>query len=225
MSIRRVTCPACGAAANAPAAMANVKCPGCGTVWNVNNPVVPKKQAAQAEGGEKTEPEGRSEVTVAMFAGLVGGVMLLMMMIGLFVFLLGGKPDPKSSTAEAQVEDTIKPAIPEEYRVVNLPEEARKRLYDDYRKVARTTVEKPLILPQGTRPRQSLEDMLQKTFDRELMRFAALHDISVDDVKEVIKEGDAKQWDDRPRSHAVRDGRRVYPEEMSEGWEKNPNRK
>jgi hypothetical protein len=61
--------------------------------------------------------------------------------------------------------------------------------------------------------------MLQKTFDRELMRFAALHDITVDDVKEVIKEGDAKGWDGRPRSNAVRDGKRVYTKEMSEGYE------
>ena len=79
----------------------------------------------------------------------------------------------------------------------------------------------------GTAVRQSLdlEEMLQKTFDRELMRFAALHDITVDDVKEVIKEGDAKVWDDSPRSNAVRDGRRVYAKEKSEGWKRNPNRK
>jgi hypothetical protein len=71
-----------------------------------------------------------------------------------------------------------------------------------------------------------MEDMLQKTFDRELTRFAALHDITLDDVKEVIKEGDAKVWDDSPRSNAVRGGKRVYPKEMSEGWElQNPNRK
>jgi hypothetical protein len=66
--------------------------------------------------------------------------------------------------------------------------------------------------------------MLQATYDREMMRFAALHDITVDDVKEVIKEGDANVWDDSPRSNAVRDGKRVYTKEMSEGWEKNPNR-
>ncbi len=82
-----------------------------------------------------------------------------------------------------------------------------------------------MILPQGTKARASLEDMLQKTYDRELMHFAALHDITVDDVKEVIKEGDAKVWDDSPRSNAVRDGKRVYTKEMSEGWQRNPNRK
>jgi hypothetical protein len=124
-----------------------------------------------------------------------------------------------------EVEETIKPATPEPYRIINLPEEQRRRIYNDYRKVARTTVEKPLVLPQGSKPRQSLEDMLQKTYDRELTHFAALHDITVADVQEVIKEGDAKVWDDSPRSNAVRDGKRVYSKEMSEGWELNPNRK
>ena len=140
------------------------------------------------------------------------------------LFLLNRPTDP-SQLSVVEVEETIKPATPEPYREIRLPEDTRRRIYNDYRQVARTTVETPLILPQGTKARASLEDMLQKTYDRELMRFAALHDISVDDVKEVIKEGDAKVWDDSPRSNAVRDGKRVYTKEMSEGWQRNPNRK
>lgn len=159
-----------------------------------------------------------------MFAGLVGGGMLLMAMVGVVAMLLHRTPEP-SETAATEVEETIKPAIPEPYREIRLPEATRKRIYNDYRKVARTTVETPLVLPQGTKMRASLENTLQLTYERELSRFAALHDITVDDVKEVIKEGDAKVWDSSPRSNAVRDGKRVYTKEMSEGWQKNPNRK
>lgn len=148
---------------------------------------------------------------------------MMIAMIGLAIVILNREPSP--ATATSQVEETIKPLEPEPYRVVNLPEATRKRIYKDYRAVARTSVEKPLAVPQGTKVRQNLEVMLQQTFDRELMRFAALHDITVDDVKEVIKEGDAKVWDGSPRSHAVRDGKRVYAREKSEGWKMNPNRK
>ena len=105
----------------------------------------------------------------------------------------------------------------------DLSEEMRKKVYLDYRSVARTTLEKPLPLPQGSPPRQALEDMLQKTFDREIMRFAALHRITVEDIHEVIKEGDAKQWDPSPRSNATRNGKRLYPEEMSRGWKPSAN--
>jgi hypothetical protein len=224
MSIRRVNCPGCDLAVNVPAAMANVKCPSCATVWNVNNPAAAQKSAAAKKAA--AEPAAKSDeknntANAAMIAGLVGGVMMLFAILGLGLILLNRQPPP---TPVAEVEETIKPAIPEEYRVIRLPEEHRRRIYKDYRGVARTTVEKPLILLQGTKPRKMLEDMLQATYDREMMRFAALHDITVDDVKEVIKEGDANVWDDSPRSNAVRDGKRVYTKEMSEGWEKNPNR-
>jgi hypothetical protein len=224
MSIRRVNCPGCDLAVNVPAAMANVKCPSCATVWNVNNPAAAQKSAeakkAAAEPAAKSD-EKNNTANAAMIAGLVGGVMMLFAILGLGLILLNRQPPP---APVAEAEETIKPAIPEKYRVINLPEEHRKRIYKDYRTVARTTVEKPLILPQGTKVRQSLENMLQKTFDRELLAFSALHDITVDDVQEVIKEGDAKVWDGSPRSNAVRDGKRVYTEEMSEGWGKNPNR-
>ncbi len=217
MSIRRVTCPQCGTTANVPAAMASVKCPSCGTVWNANDssaaPTQPTpSESSQTNLGPVDSPGDAS--SVALLAGLVGGAMLMMAMIGLLVFLLGRPAD--STQVSAEVEETIKPATPEPYREIDLPEETRRRIYSDYRKMARTTVEQPLPLPQGGAARASLEDMLQKTHDRELMHFAALHDITVDDVKEVIKEGDAKVWDDSPRSNAVRDGKRVYPKEPND---------
>lgn len=242
MAIRRVTCPGCGAAANVPATMTNAKCPECGMVWNLNsavanvartaatNPAAGHAGAVIAGGAKRAEQdvmlpeENDSTATAALVAGLVGGGMMLLAMIGLVAFLVSRPPDPSLASA-VEVEETVKPATPEPYRVIKLPEEHRRRIYNDYRTVARTTVEKPLILPQGTKARASLEDMLQKTYDRELLHFAALHDITVDDVKEVIKEGDAKVWDDSPRSNAVRDGKRVYQKEMSEGWQRNPNRK
>lgn len=224
MSIRRLNCPGCGVTVNVPAAMTNVKCPSCATVWNANNPAAAQKSAAAKAAQKPTEEkkENASSVNAALIAGIVGGAMMLIAMIGIAVVVLNREGTPKQT---AVAEETIKPATPEPYREIILPEEQRKRIYADYRKVARTTVEAPLPVPQGTKARGVLENTLQKTFDRELTAFAALHDISVEDVKEVIKEGDAKVWDDSPRSNAVRDGKRVYSKEMSEGWKKNPNRK
>jgi hypothetical protein len=189
----------------------------------------PKPELAKSAAAKSTEiPSLESETpaisAAALLAGLVGGLMMLMALIGLVVFVLSRPPDPTQVSA-IEPEPTIKPATPETYREIDLPEETRRRIYDDYRSVARTTVEVPLPLPQGTQARASLENTLQKTYERELLHFAALHDISVDDVKEVIKEGDAKIWDDSPRSNAVRDGKRVYSKEMSEGWKKNPNQR
>lgn len=228
MSLRSVQCPGCQAVANVPAAMTSVRCPSCGTVWNVNNPAqatlsAAAKQASAQAAPPKVDDDESSVSNTVIIAGVLAGAFIFMVAImGVAVVVLNREsPEPVA----VEPEDTIKPLEPEEFRVVNLPEEQRKRIYDDYRKVARTTVEKPLALPQGTKIRKNLEVMLQKTYDRELNRFAALHDITVDDVQEVIKEGDAKNWDTSPRSHAVRDGKRVYAKEKSEGWEMNKNRK
>ena len=235
MTIRGVTCPSCNATVNVSATMANARCPSCGTIWNVNNPAATKlaTQAAvtrKAAGNSSLKEESvRSpSVNIVLIAGLVGGGALLVTLVGVAAVIMNRNAIPATASQEmtkevTKAEDTIKPVTPEEYRVINLPEETRKRMYNDYRKVARSTVETPLMVPQETNLRQATEGMLQGVFDRELMRFAALYDVTVNDVKEVIKEGDAKGWDGSPRSNAVRDGKRVYSEDMSEGWEKNPN--
>jgi hypothetical protein len=215
MSVRRLNCPGCGIAVNVPVAMTNVRCPQCQTIWNANAPAVAAPIPNELDGPPPSTEQADDPTT--------NNAMVLIAMIGLMIVIL--RREPATPTAQVAAEETIKPAIPEPYREINKPEELRRRIYADYRTVARTTVEVPLALPQGTKARKNVEDTLQGVFDRELTAFAALHDITVADVKEVIKEGDAKQWDKSPRSHAVRDGKRVYTEEMSEGWQKNPNRK
>ncbi|WP_186776565.1 hypothetical protein [Rubripirellula reticaptiva] len=210
---------------NVPVAMANVKCPSCATIWNVDNPgaaqisadAKQQKQLAEAA----VETDSGNKVNFAIIGGLVAAGMVLLGIIGVSVMLISQTPAP--SEIESPEAETIKPRIPEPYREVDLPESERMAIYADYRAVAKTTVEKALILPQGTRVRKNLEVMLEKTYDRELVHFSLLHNIEVEDVLEIIKEGDAKVWDDSPRSHAVRDGKRVYAEEMSEGWKKSPN--
>ena len=232
MSIRSVACPGCGAAANVPAAMANTRCPACGLVWNIHQPVAAKPDSPPQPTDEARQMDASAAVAMV---GIVGGGMLLMLLIGTAIFLLrpsGTTPaagttaagTPAAAATEIE-EDTIKPRVPEPYREIRKPEQTRQQIYKDYRQVARTTIEKPLPLLQGSPPRRMMEDMLQKTFDRELSRFAALHNVDVDDIHEVIKEGDANNWDPSPRSNAVRGGKRVYPKEKSEGWQPNPNRK
>ena len=219
MTIRQLKCPGCSAVVNVPAAMANVRCSACGTVWNANQPVPSQQQAI-----DDNEPEDEDEekgVDVNLVGTILIGGFVFLICIGIlaaFVMRVQRKGAEERAAAAAAANDTIKPREPEPYRVVNLPEEHRRRIYDDVRKVARTTVETPLAIPTGTKVRKNVEDMLDKTYQRELSRFAALHDITIADVQEIIKEGDALNWDTRARSHATRDGKRVYAEEKSEGW-------
>ncbi len=229
MSVRTLHCPGCQIPVNVPAAMTNVRCPKCGTIWNANAPQpvrAPSPATTPAGGSESDSAEKSKEIPVALVGSFIAAAMAFLAVIGILISFFFAREETTSSpsTSPTVAEETIKPSTPQPYRTVKLPEEQRHRIYDDYRAVAKTTVEKPLAIPQGTKVRANLEVMLDQTFERELSHFAALHDIPVDDVKEIIKEGDAKNWDPTPRSHAVRDGKRVYDEEMSEGWELKKNK-
>lgn len=202
--------------------MANVRCPACSTVFNPSQPQsitrAPTAANASPASGEAAD---ESASRAPLIAGVVAGAILLMSMVGLLAVMVSRMPEktPRPVVTEPPQQASV---AAREYREVALPEATRRSIYDDYRAAARTTVEKPLLLPEGTKVRANLEDMLQKTLDRELSHFAALHDVTVDDIREIIAEGDAKNWDPRPRSHATRDGKRLYPEEMSEGWQNKP---
>gem|GEM_PF-2746332 len=223
-SYKSVSCPSCGASSNHPNAVVQPRCPKCGNVF-----VSTATAASPPNDGVNRGANSSGISTTSIVAIVVGGLvsLLLFVVVGMFsVFSFRSESESKQviesvdriehSSLESEASQPETPTVT--FREVRLPEETRKRLYNDYRGVARTTIEKPLPLPQGSPPRAALEQMLQQTFDRELNRFSALYNVSLDDVKEVIKEGDAKRWDPSPRSNATRNGKRLYPEEMSEGW-------
>ena len=192
MSIRRVNCPACKSVANVPATMTDIKCPSCGQVWNVNQP-----QAA-APTSTPASSDNRGNSNAAVFAGVAGAVVMLAILgISIALFLPGTedtKPqDPVSNTASEEVEVAVVEGPPS-YREVDLPESTRQKIYWDYRLMAKSSIEKKLMIPKDSPVRSSVEGMLQKTVDREIKHFSLLYNISEDDVMQIVAEGDAKQW-------------------------------
>ena len=75
--------------------------------------------------------------------------MMLLAMIGLVVFLSIAPPSPSPSIGRRGGRDDQTRHAGALSRDQTFPEETRRRIYNDYRQVARTTVETPLILPQG----------------------------------------------------------------------------
>ncbi len=194
MSIRRVNCPACKAAANIPATMTNVKCPSCGQVWNVNNPEAAApaarrpKATAQAKGSN-----GGNAAVIAVVSGAV--VLLAIVGIALVLFLPQADKEPAEKPASSEIA-TAEPAVvqPPSYREVDLPESTRRKIYSDYRRMAMSSIEKKLMIPKDSPVRNSVEGMLTKTVDREITHFALENNISEEDVMQIVAEGDAKQW-------------------------------
>ena len=171
MSIQRVTCPACSASANIPAGMSNVKCQSCGAIWNVANPSAASSGGASRSASPQSGSGSKDDSSISgMVIGLIGGGSVLGLGLLGAVFVLNRnplQPNPTNSVGSPSAqhtaaaiaanapEPTIKPAVPEPYREIGVPEEERRRIYNEYRQMAVTTVEKPLLVPQGSAMRQS----------------------------------------------------------------------
>lgn len=215
MSVRNIQCPKCSVAASVATTATKVRCPKCRAVWSLISPP-PEAAAESAKSADTGESEPKQDVSQALVAArILGGLSLVFIVIGIGLYgvssLSGATEKTRDETAG---ESEVVEFKVEVYRVIDLPENTRKRIYKDVRTVARTSREKPLLIPEGSPIRKMTEDTLQATYDRELRRFAALHDVSLDDIGEVIKEGNAEIWDPLPRSSATRGGVRLYPKEM-----------
>ncbi len=219
MSIQRVNCPGCGTSLNVPAAMANVRCPSCTTVFNPNQPQAAQRPSAAQKTSSAGKKTAASETgsNLPIIAAAVGGAIMLLALAGVLIFVLGQPYETPAMPVPVESEEVWFKIV--EFREVDIPEEQRRRIYDDLRACARTSVEQPILLPEGSPPRKHMEEMLQKVYDSEIRNQAALHNLEVDDVQQIVAEGDAKTWDPSPRSNATRGGKRIYPKEMSEGFE------
>ena len=223
---RTVSCTACGAQVAIPASIVQVRCAACGGVFTPTAPV--KRPANQTQPADAPASSNQAILLACVF---LGG-LLLISLVGASTLIFSSKEPPAKadlveSATEGQIGENEPTVFPDPsevvFREIRLPEATRRAIYKDYRSAARTTIEKPLPLPAGSPPRAALEMMLQQTLDRELSRFAALHNVTIEDIGEVINEGDAKRWDPSPRSNATRNGIRLYPKSMSEGWKKSEN--
>jgi len=63
--------------------------------------------------------------------------------------------------------------------------------------------------------------MLDKTRENSIRQLAALHDLSVDQVRDIVTEGDMKNWDPRARSRMYRDGERFFTDERTQGYQQS----
>ncbi len=197
MAIQRVNCPRCGTAANVPVGMASVRCSSCGSVWNPSEPTDQKHAADEASSAAVSAP--KSSLNTAKLAGGVFSTLLVLAFVcGAVWYLSPATPDavplsdptPKPVTIAKQAEAPP----PESYREISLPESTRQKIYRDYRMSAGTSVEKPIPLPKEWKSRQALDATFNSILERELTLHASVHNISVDDVTEILKEGNAKQW-------------------------------
>ncbi|MFG0254463.1 MAG: hypothetical protein ACF787_05110 [Rhodopirellula sp. JB053] len=235
MSVRVLKCPKCSAAVNVPAAMHSVRCPSCGNVFAAsasaqaaapadNREDAALRSAAGPQDDADNESNDQTMTIIAVGAGLV--LVAILCVVGIWS-LTRGSEESAGDVATEPPQPVFAEATAEELAaltIVDIPERQRRDIYNDVRASARTTTERAFNVP-GSNVRDKLENMLDKTHENTLRQLAALHDLSVDQVRDIVAEGDTKNWDTRARSRAYRDGERIYSDEETQGYQqKSPLR-
>lgn len=239
MAIRSVRCPQCGASINAPAHLARVRCGGCQHVFSTAE--------AEQRASQTTQPEAKAAtpsapIPIALIAGVLAGLLLLVTTLAGLAWIgtrssetpdageyaaATGDSDSTSTSGSGPASNSGdgQPEFPEateqelaSLMIARLPEAKRREIYKMIRDTAVSSVEKPILAPDGSPPRVAMEKMLEATYQNSLRQIQALHDVSAEQIQQIIAEGDMKVWDKRPRSNARRNGKRLYPKEQSRGW-------
>ena len=201
MSIKRVVCPGCQQSLNVPASMASTKCPACGTVFSPANPNASAPAAPQTPLPESNAPRDEGK----MVQWLVAGAVATLAVVGL-ILLTFLRAAPKDDAADQAAAGNIadQPAaekpietpidIPDTYEVVDLPESTRKSIYHDYQQMIGSSFGKARKIPKSGAAGKALRGMLTSTVEREIKHMALIHNVSEDDILQIVAEGDAKDW-------------------------------
>lgn len=194
MAIERFQCPQCRTAVNVPAGMVSVKCPKCGHIWKLSKEDDETETGSEAADPAQKKPRRRSRLTAATIAAVAGGLILVAAVAGGLWWWFDQPPAPAVLEFAPSAAQPAPSAVAETYREIDLPENQRRQIYSDYRTAAKATVGKAVPLPRESAARQGLDAMMAATLQREIRRFAALHDVTESEIEEVLKEGNAKQW-------------------------------
>ncbi|MEM9827358.1 MAG: hypothetical protein AAF958_12245 [Planctomycetota bacterium] len=160
----------------------------------------------------KTQPEGKAKpnqlsrdalIAIAAAAAII--LMLSMAAAALLVYRLSPGEDktaagnsatgnPVAGSAAGAGAASAASAPPIEYREVKAPENLRKKIYKDLRMAADSSTGAKVPLGKDSAIRKHLNKTMQKVLDREFKMQALQNNMSEDDVREIFKEGTAKQW-------------------------------
>ncbi|MCO8121416.1 zinc-ribbon domain-containing protein [Stieleria sp. TO1_6] len=204
MSVRKVTCPKCGNAINVPASMQSIKCQSCQNVFPATQssatPAATNPYTATHSQSESQSAGNKNSQRVLIAAGASA---LALIALGLVGFLMVGSV--KTSTpvratkmpAPATQPPVAAPApatTAPEYRVVDLPESTRQKIYHDYQQMMASSFGKAKRIPKSGTAGIELRGMLGQIEEREITHFALLHKVSEEDIHQILAEGKDKDW-------------------------------
>ncbi len=128
---------------------------------------------------------------------LCGAVLGIALIAGGIWYLRQPDSAPTPASAFAQPKPPAQQSLTvatEPFREIDLPESTRQQIYRDYRTAKGSAVGQPIPMPKEWASRKAVDATLGNIVDRELTLHASIHNIQVDDVVEIIKEGNAKKW-------------------------------
>lgn len=205
MSIKSVKCPRCSAVSNVPATMASIKCHSCGNVFSPSAAAAPQANAPQSSRPpSRDRDDADSDAEDRFGQWFVVGAVAAVAFVGL-AFLTFFRPGPSEEPEKPEIPMREQATVVEnlnldpeggeiEYRVVDLPESTRQKIFRDYSLMIGSSLGSNKKVPKSGAAGQALNKTLGSIVDREVTHFALQNNITEEDVAQIYAEGKAKGW-------------------------------
>ena len=155
----------------------------------------PSKPAAGGPTRDDDDDVAPTNSTSAIVGVVAVGAVLLLGLVGV-IFAIGflTPRSPPSITPPGSNDAAVATAAVTNYRIVDMPEADRKRIYTRMWMTEETTTRAKLPLTRDSQIGGFVRGNLDKIRDRSAAMEGAMADVSKADIDEIVKEGDAKNW-------------------------------
>ena len=126
---------------------------------------------------------------------LIGGGLVVSFIVGgALLYFVADRVLAAPAAADPIVADEPTAPPPPEFREIDLPETRRQEVYRELAAARGTTTDAKMPLTKDSAIGKHVRKTLFGVFERELKQQALINNVTTDDLREVLKEGDAKGW-------------------------------
>ncbi len=195
------TCPHCRQSVSVPAGVVQARCSACGQVFSPAKSAPAPAPAATAASTPRPEavPARSGPPAAIIAAGVAVFLLLSAVALGGIVYVSRARSATRDAAAAQAKADQIarSRAAAATFEVVDVPEPRRREIYAMVRQSAKSSVERSLPAPKGSKLESTLTDLTTGVHEYSQSQIAALQDVTREQIDQIMLEGKAKGWPQR----------------------------
>ena len=189
------TCPHCQKSVSVPAGVVQARCSSCGQVFA-------PMAATKTEPKPPPEPQpGAIPAAAGPPAAIIGAgiavfLLLSVMAVGAIVLVNRSRTAASEAAAAEAAANEVAPSRQTQAKltIADVPEPRRKEIYVMVRQSAKSSVERTLPAPKGSKLEATLSNLTENVHEYSQSQIAALSDVTQQQIDQIVAEGNAKGW-------------------------------